>query len=88
MNGAGEYELRDLLHMWLSCLPSDLVSSNWEQLMCMQETGNPTDHYAVVVIKDSTIIGHLPKKISDIFLGGLEVEALNTNYRGQSEERK
>ena len=30
-----------------------------EELECQQERGNATDLYAVVVIKDSTIVGHL-----------------------------
>ena len=27
---------------------------------------NPSDHYAVAVVKNATIIGHLPRKISRI----------------------
>ena len=31
-----------------------------------EERGNVTDMYAVAVIKDCTIVGHLPRKISRI----------------------
>ena len=37
-----------------------------EKLECQRERGNTTDMYAVAVIKDSTIVGHLPRKISRI----------------------
>ena len=37
-----------------------------EELGCQRERGNATDMYAVAVIKDSTIVGHLPRKISKI----------------------
>ena len=37
-----------------------------EELQCQRETGNSSDLYAVAVVKDSTIVGHLPRKISRI----------------------
>ena len=37
-----------------------------EELQCQRETGNSSDLYAVAVRKDSTIVGHLPQKISRI----------------------
>ena len=37
-----------------------------EELECQRERGNATDMYAVAVIKDCTIVGHLPRKISRI----------------------
>ena len=37
-----------------------------EELECQRERGNATDMYAVAVIKDSIIVGHLPRKISRI----------------------
>ena len=37
-----------------------------EQLLCRREPDNPSDRYAVAVIKDGTIIGHLSRKISKI----------------------
>lgn len=47
MNDAGEYEIEACC---VSCLPNDLVSSNWRQLTCTRETGNPTDRYAVAIL--------------------------------------
>ena len=37
-----------------------------EELQCQREIGNSSDLYAVAVVKDSTIVGHLPRKISRI----------------------
>ena len=37
-----------------------------EVLTCAREPTNPTDRYAVAVLKDGTIIGHFPRKISKI----------------------
>ena len=37
-----------------------------EELECQRERGNAADMYAVAVMKDSTIVGHLPQKISRI----------------------
>ena len=39
---------------------------NGEELECQWERGNAADIYAVAVIKDSSIVGHLPRKISRI----------------------
>jgi len=36
---------------------------NGEELMCEHEPSNGRDRYAVAVIKDDEIIGHLPRKI-------------------------
>ena len=65
MDGAGEYEIEACIGgyqvyqaIWLAAIR--------EQLTCTLETGNPTDRYAVAVLKDSAIIGHLPKNISRI----------------------
>ena len=35
-----------------------------EHLTCQRERGNTADAYAVSVIKDGTIVGHLPRRIS------------------------
>ena len=35
-----------------------------EQLSCQRETGNNKDRYAVAVLRDHTIVGHVPRKIS------------------------
>ena len=37
-----------------------------EELQCQREIGNSSDLYAVAVLKDSTTVGHLPRKISRI----------------------
>ena len=37
-----------------------------EELECQRERGNGTDMYAVAVVQDSTIVGHLPQKISRV----------------------
>ena len=35
-----------------------------EELECRQERGNRVDRYAVAVLKDETVVGHVPRKIS------------------------
>ena len=35
-----------------------------ERLTCKREDTNNHDRYAVAVIKDRTIVGHLPKRVS------------------------
>ena len=42
------------------------IASIGEVLRCQRETSNPTDRYAVAIVKDSCIVGHLPRKISAI----------------------
>lgn len=37
-----------------------------EEIQCERELDNESDRYAVAVKKDGTIIGHLPRKISQI----------------------
>ena len=37
-----------------------------EDLSCEREPLNLVDRYAIVVLKDDTIVGHIPKKISRI----------------------
>ena len=37
-----------------------------EDLLCEREPFNVVDRYAVAVLKDDTIVGHIPKKISRI----------------------
>ena len=48
--------------------------SHCEELSCERETGNRVDAFAVAVMKDGTVVGHVPKKISSVlisFLGPL-----------------
>ena len=35
-----------------------------DELECRRETSNRVDRYAVVVVKDDTVVGHVPQKIS------------------------
>ena len=37
-----------------------------EVLMCVRETHNAQDRYAVAVKKSQTVVGHLPRKISRV----------------------
>ena len=37
-----------------------------EDLECQRESGNTADAYAVSVLREGTIIGHLPRKISRV----------------------
>lgn len=39
-----------------------------EELPCQRETGNISDPFAVSVLKDGVIVGHVPRKISSICL--------------------
>ena len=39
-----------------------------EKLLCEREAGNWVDAFAMAVIKDGTVVGHIPKKISSILL--------------------
>ena len=47
-------------HIYLSILDAVIR----EEFPCRRDTGNERDRYAVAVMKDGTIIGHLPRKIS------------------------
>ena len=35
-----------------------------EELECGRERGNREDRYAVAVVKDEVVVGHVPQKIS------------------------
>lgn len=37
-----------------------------EELLCQREDGNRVDAFAVAVVKDETVVGHVPKKISSV----------------------
>ena len=41
-----------------------LERSAREELQCQRERGNSSDLYAVAVLKDRTIVGHLPRKMT------------------------
>ena len=42
------------------------VATIGEELGCEREPTNATDRYAVAVMKNGTIIGHLPRRISKV----------------------
>lgn len=37
-----------------------------EELRCQREVGNLVDAFAVAVMREETVVGHVPKKISSI----------------------
>ena len=37
-----------------------------EELICVRETSNAKDPFAVAVVKNEVIVGHIPKKISSL----------------------
>ena len=37
-----------------------------EHLICRRESTNESDRYAVAVVKDGNVIGHLPRKVSQV----------------------
>ena len=39
-----------------------------EELSCERETGNRIDAFAVAVMKDGMVVGHIPKKISSVLI--------------------
>ena len=57
---------------WNRCLRGYRVyQSIWdaavgESIICRREPLNPQDRYAVAVIKDDVVVGHLPTKLSRI----------------------
>ena len=40
----------------------------WEELVCTREATNAANRYTITVMKEETIIGHLPRKISKVCL--------------------
>ena len=60
-----------LLHLRLSwhCISRNLAGSHWRKNLCVrenQETVYPKDRYAMAVLKDVVVIGHLPRPISRV----------------------
>ena len=45
-------------HIWAAAVGKELD--------CVREPTNTSDRYAVAVIKDGTIVGHLPKRVSRV----------------------
>ena len=44
--------------IWIACVG--------EELPCQRENGNPTDPFAVAVVKSVLTVGHIPRKISSV----------------------
>ena len=44
------------------------VAAVGEVLICRREPTNSADRYAIAVLKEKTIIGHLPRKMSKFVL--------------------
>ena len=40
----------------------------WEEISCVREVGNYRDLFAVAVVKSGVVVGHVPSKISSVFL--------------------
>ena len=61
-----------------------------QQLVCKRETNNPTDVYAVAVMRGSTVVGHVPRKISAACARFLErkgtIQCTITGSRRSSED--
>lgn len=57
-----------------------------EQFECAQDVGNPHDRYAVAILKERVVVGHVPRKISTLcylFLrkGGSIISTITGNRR-------
>ena len=66
-------------HVYQAIWPNPYMG---EQLQCQEEYGNPHDMYAVSVIRDDVIVGHLPRNISTpchmfLHFGGTIESAVN-----------
>ena len=48
------------------CIQDYLGTAVGEVLICRREPTNSADRYAVAVLKEETIIGHLPRKMSKV----------------------
>ena len=55
-----------------------------ETLFCVREPTNPSDRYAVGVVRSGTIVDHLPRKISRVCF--FEKRGDNTLYSGWRKE--
>ena len=53
------YKMERLSRLWVAMIGEDLL--------CEREPFNVVDRYAVAVLKDDTIVGHIPKMISRFF---------------------
>ena len=44
----------------------DIWTTVNEELPCQREDGNQVDAFAVAIVKDGTVVGYVPKKISSV----------------------
>ena len=47
-----------------SCLPARMDPTIGEELQCAREDSNDKDPYAVAVMKEHDVVGHVPRRIS------------------------
>ena len=58
-----------------------------KELLCEREEGNPNDRYAVSMLNVSTVVGHVPRHISTIFLRcGGSISCIITGRRQYSRD--
>ena len=53
---------------WLPCIPSVWTPTVGEELHCRKEHRNTQDPFTVAVLDGTTIVGHVPPKISSFVL--------------------
>ena len=56
-----------MLHSRLPCLQGHVGGGNQQELECVREKSNAVNWYAVAVLKDDTIVGHLLKTSARIY---------------------
>ena len=56
-----------MLRSRLPCLQGQVGGGNRKELECVLEPSNAVNQYTVAVLKDNTIVGHLPKKSVHIY---------------------
>ena len=58
---------KGMLHSRLPCLQGHVGGGNRQELECVCEKSNAVNWYAVAVLKDNTIVGHLLKTSARIY---------------------
>ena len=61
----GEFQIQIYCER-LSCIQAHIGSWKREVLQCRREWSNLHDSYAVAVVKDDAIVGHVPRKLSTL----------------------
>ena len=57
------YEEESCIHGYHACLKGLMGCIDWS-IVCENEPFNDEDRYAVAVLKDDTVVGYIPRKIS------------------------